>query len=701
MTSITPFFVILAFPLASLAGPLQEATVNRIVNDVRLVDPAKGAHTAKVSDRVGGRTGVRTGVQSRAELLFPDQTLTRLGAETFFSFQDGTRDLRLDQGTLLLQVPKGLGGTRVRAASVTASITGTTIMIEHLPGQTLKVAVLEGSLRLALDNRLGEAVRLTPGKMILMKPDARALPEPVDVDIRTMVKTSSLINPEKFNAGEKKGRTASVGRPGAIRRLSAPLPSIGLINQAIVVQDQTKGKKGLLESNLVILGKGAKLTVADDDLLARLDDVANSDPTSTKAGSDRAGKPGRTFFGQRKGNGKGKVADERSKAEPKGLKGSKGSSKGGGDLDEDDGNNSGGDNDRDDEREGNDDDQKNRLPAPPAAKVLVAGSMPNLQLTAKGANGLGSKPPRTGGWIELRGSSINVNPGTINGVDVSGGNAVPAKNQQGGNGGRLDLGTSSRPIPGQIVVEALILATTGTNSPGIPFGGTGGTINMVSNEKITIKSRVQVSEESGAKASRAGGNIFITSRFNGTAIAVENSAELLSLLGNSAPGVGGIVRLQAPNGKIEIKDSTLRASRGTVDMQSGTTAISGDILLQNATLRADTIKVGALGPNGQLRIGGGTLEAATLLKLYAPGSNGSVQFTDNVTLSGNGAKHIAGKTVEISGGKTVTIGGTTKASVFTDNGKYDAASGGNGSGGSFGGAGAQTRAFSDPSKPAF
>jgi cyclopropane fatty-acyl-phospholipid synthase-like methyltransferase len=64
-------------------------------------------------------------------LLFRDQTLTRLGADTFFSFTQGTRDLTLERGTLLLQVPKGRGGARIRTAAVTASITGTTILLEH------------------------------------------------------------------------------------------------------------------------------------------------------------------------------------------------------------------------------------------------------------------------------------------------------------------------------------------------------------------------------------------------------------------------------------------------------------------------------------------------------------------------------------------------------------------------------------------
>jgi hypothetical protein len=62
-------------------------------------------------------------------------------------------------------------------------------------------------------------------------------------------------------------------------------------------------------------------------------------------------------------------------------------------------------------------------------------------------------------------------------------------------------------------------------------------------------------------------------------------------------------------------------------------------------------------------------------------------------------KNIAGKTVTIDDGRTVTIGGTSAARVFTDNPHYSG-SGGNGTTtGTFGGKGATTQAFG--SRPAF
>lgn len=98
-------------PLWSWRGLCNRRRFTKIVNDVRVVNPSNATvQTAKVRDLIKGDLAVRTGAQSRAELLFQDRTLTRLGAEALFSFKAGTRDMTLDRGTMLLQVPKGLGG---------------------------------------------------------------------------------------------------------------------------------------------------------------------------------------------------------------------------------------------------------------------------------------------------------------------------------------------------------------------------------------------------------------------------------------------------------------------------------------------------------------------------------------------------------------------------------------------------------------
>jgi len=235
--------IFLAHP--SAAGPLSSAEVTKIINRVSVIDPAKGGHPAVMREVIKDDLGLRTGARSRSELLFQDNTLTRIGAETFFSFKTGTRDMTLEKGSMLLQVPKGLGGAKIHTAAVTAAITGTTIMMEYIPGSYIKVLVLEGSLRLSRNGTFGDSLLLRPGKMVIMRPDAKKIPDPIDVDLEQIVKTSTLVNfPDE-----------------------APLPSMPLMQAAIDEQKKQLAKSDLVPTNMVI-GHGTKVIFASDDRLA-------------------------------------------------------------------------------------------------------------------------------------------------------------------------------------------------------------------------------------------------------------------------------------------------------------------------------------------------------------------------------------------------------------------------------------------------
>src|SRR5712671_5720186 len=213
----------------SIAGPLTSAEVTKIINRVSVVDPAKGGHPAMLRDVIKDDLALQTGARSRSELLFQDNTLSRIGAETFFSFKTGTRDMTLEKGSMLLQVPKGLGGAKIHTAAVTAAITGTTIMMEYSPGQYLKVLVLEGSLRLSR-NGSHDSLVLHPGKMVIMRPDAKKIPDPIDVGLAQIVRTSTLVN-----------------FPG-----SNILPSMPLIQAAITDQARELKQGTLVPTNLVM-----------------------------------------------------------------------------------------------------------------------------------------------------------------------------------------------------------------------------------------------------------------------------------------------------------------------------------------------------------------------------------------------------------------------------------------------------------------
>src|SRR5437764_448013 len=230
----------------SIAGPLTSAEVTKIINRVSVIEPAKGDRPAALRDVIKDDLGLQTGARSRSELLFQDNTLTRLGAETFFRVKAGIRDMTLEKGSMLLQVPKGLGGAKIHTAAVTAAITGTTIMMEYSPGQYIKVLVLEGSLRLSRNASFGESLVLHAGKMVIMRPDSKKIPDPIDIDLAEIVRTSTLVN---FPGGNI-------------------LPSMPLIQAAINDQAKELAKGTLVPTNLV-MGHGTKVILASNDQLAK------------------------------------------------------------------------------------------------------------------------------------------------------------------------------------------------------------------------------------------------------------------------------------------------------------------------------------------------------------------------------------------------------------------------------------------------
>ena len=114
-------FVLAAIVLLSLmvstgmtiGAQLKEARVTQVIKEVQLLPTQAAPRPATVNDNVRDGTAVRTGADSRTELTFTDQTLARLGANMIFSFNEGTRNLDLGGGAMLLYVPKGAGGAKI------------------------------------------------------------------------------------------------------------------------------------------------------------------------------------------------------------------------------------------------------------------------------------------------------------------------------------------------------------------------------------------------------------------------------------------------------------------------------------------------------------------------------------------------------------------------------------------------------------
>lgn len=137
------------------APTLDSASITFIQKDVSVADidiveiASSGSETkrrkALLQEKVGKNNAVITGEKSRAELQFNDGTITRLGQLTSFTFTPGTREMNLKKGSALFQVPNGMGGTKIQAGPVTASITGTTLLMQVFEDRVV-LYLYEGSV---------------------------------------------------------------------------------------------------------------------------------------------------------------------------------------------------------------------------------------------------------------------------------------------------------------------------------------------------------------------------------------------------------------------------------------------------------------------------------------------------------------------------------------------------------------------------
>jgi hypothetical protein len=173
------------------AADLKEAKVTQVVQDVKVLPSGAAARPATVNETVRRGSAVQTGVQSRSELTFKDQTITRLGEKTIFNVGGEGRTIELGSGQFLLYVPKKAGGAKIKMGAVTAGITGTTVLGNVTPSGVIEFTVLEGSACIHLD-RSGQNLMVSAGQKLVYDPVANRLEDPVDVDLQQQL-TSPLI----------------------------------------------------------------------------------------------------------------------------------------------------------------------------------------------------------------------------------------------------------------------------------------------------------------------------------------------------------------------------------------------------------------------------------------------------------------------------------------------------------------------------
>ena len=173
---------------ASRAESFERAEVIKAINLVSLLPQST---RAVPGDIVKGNTGLKTGGDSRAELQFPDLTITRVGSNSLFRFVAGTREIILDSGTMLFSAPAGAGGGKVRAGSITAAVTGSDFMISNVG--RVKVICLSHKVTVYLTANPKIRAELRPGQMLDIAAGAdRKMPRATTINLGKLLATSKL-----------------------------------------------------------------------------------------------------------------------------------------------------------------------------------------------------------------------------------------------------------------------------------------------------------------------------------------------------------------------------------------------------------------------------------------------------------------------------------------------------------------------------
>ena len=242
----TNLLLVTALALANfsaVAAPLTESTFTEIIREANTLNAAGNATAAQLNGVLKSPDRVRTGPESRAELTAADNTITRVGANTVFSFSDSGRTLNLEQGSLLFHSPKGNGGGTIKSGGVSAAVLGTTLIVSATTDGGFKVIMLEGSGTVTLPN--GKSVKLKAGQMVFIAPGGTEFSDVMNINLQKLIAGSLLVN-----------------------GFGHPLPSAPLIEKAMKKQNSLIAEGGArdagrpVESGLASVDHGAYGTAA-------------------------------------------------------------------------------------------------------------------------------------------------------------------------------------------------------------------------------------------------------------------------------------------------------------------------------------------------------------------------------------------------------------------------------------------------------
>jgi len=184
------FFVGMSTGIASTE--LKDAEITTMKNIVEH-DAGSGPTPAKVNEKIGENSKVTTAAASMAELTFGDSSITRIGANSVFSFQSKERLVKLDKGTALIHATPGNGGATVDCGGVTAAVSGSTFMASRSASGASVFVLLESSGSLRVTTPGGQTAVILPGQAASTGVGPKSSIQVFDVDVKKVMETTPLV----------------------------------------------------------------------------------------------------------------------------------------------------------------------------------------------------------------------------------------------------------------------------------------------------------------------------------------------------------------------------------------------------------------------------------------------------------------------------------------------------------------------------
>lgn len=173
--------------------PWAWANLRFSTHQVSLVSASGSARSATVADCFCPGESLNTGTSAKAEVLFNDGSLTRVGGQTSLRFWPDTRRLQLNHGTVAMFTPPNQGRTTIQTPNATVGLTSTGVVVRYVPSRqlTLVMALADAPTPvLVTAAETGQELALSGGQMAFIGGGSWQV---VEFDLLEFYQTSDLM----------------------------------------------------------------------------------------------------------------------------------------------------------------------------------------------------------------------------------------------------------------------------------------------------------------------------------------------------------------------------------------------------------------------------------------------------------------------------------------------------------------------------